>query len=71
MGTVVGKKNNTSRVSVSQINASHESLQGLDPDHILTPAYYIHSLMKHETKMEIRSKLVSDLSVRLRTMPIK
>lgn len=37
----------------------------------LTPLYYIHAITKRESKWEVRCKLVSDLSVRLRTMPIR
>ncbi|CEJ02837.1 Putative Proteophosphoglycan ppg4 [Rhizopus microsporus] len=36
-----------------------------------TPSYYINAITKRDSKWEIRCKLVSDLSVRLRTMPIK
>ncbi|KAI9243693.1 hypothetical protein BY458DRAFT_530433, partial [Sporodiniella umbellata] len=37
----------------------------------LTPSYYIRSIAKRDAKWTIRCKLVSDLSVRLRTMPIR
>ncbi|RCI04280.1 hypothetical protein CU098_004364, partial [Rhizopus stolonifer] len=37
----------------------------------LTPMYYIHAIAKRESKWQVRCKLVSDLSVRLRTMPIR
>lgn len=80
MGTVIGKKNTNNRNSISQsnkdtsspantVNESH--MYHHDTADLLTPAYYIKSLLKRESKLEIRSKLVSDLSVRLRTMPIK
>lgn len=81
MGTVVGKKNTNSKASTGSdnnstrtsppntINESH--LYGTDAEYVLTPAYYIKFLNKRDTKIETRSKLVSDLSVRLRTMPIK
>lgn len=83
MGTVVGKKNPNSRTSISgHSNNSSNSSQSSpnntineshiqNSEYLLTPAYYIDSLLKRESKLEVRSKLVSDLCVRLRTLPIR
>lgn len=83
MGTVVGKKNPNNRISITHNNSNNnvrtsppntinESyLRGMDSDYLLTPAYYIKSLLRRDAKMDVKSQLVSDLSVRLRTMPIK
>lgn len=83
MGTVVGKKNPNSRTSISthQQNASVNSNNAdtvkntteshTNAEYLLSPTYYINSLIQRESKLEVRSKLVSDLSVRLRTMPVR
>lgn len=80
MGTVVGKKapNNRTTASVHSNNNNNQQSNpnsiNSEPQHaeyMLTPAYYIKSLHKRESKLETRSKLVSDLSVRLRTLPIR
>lgn len=80
MGTVVGKKtpNNRNGTFVnSNSNNNQQSIpnsvsnESQHAEYMLTPAYYIKSLQKRESKLETRSKLVSDLSVRLRTLPIK
>jgi hypothetical protein len=83
MGTVVGKKNPNNRTSISthQNNSNNSNSAEFatgntieshpNPDYILSPLYYIKSLLKRDSKLEVRSKLVSDLSVRLRTMPIR
>ncbi|GAN04863.1 hypothetical protein MAM1_0075c04328 [Mucor ambiguus] len=82
MGTVIGKKNPNSRTSItphhttSSGNGSSNTMTGAmsdnhTSDYLLTPMYYIDTLQKRDAKLEVRSKLVSDLSVRLRTMPVR
>lgn len=80
MGTVIGKKNPNSRTSISAHNGNgngnSNTVSGTisdnhSNDYLLTPIYYIDTLHKREAKIEVRSKLVSDLSVRLRTMPVR
>lgn len=73
MGTVVGKKSPNNRISItSPPNTINESyLNTVDSDYLLTPAYYINAVLRRDAKSDLRSKLVSDLAVRLRTMPIK
>lgn len=77
MGTVIGKKNPNTRTPVSSHHTTNNSsgddaiIENNHSENILTPSYYIKSLLKRDTKLELRSKLVSDLSVRLRTMPIR
>ena len=72
MGTAVGKK--TSGSSSNQQPSANNTLNEShmqNSEYLLTPAYYIKTLLKRDSKLEVRSKLVSDLSVRLRTLPIK
>lgn len=82
MGTVIGKKNPNSRTSITPHHASNNSngssntatgtmSESHASDYLLTPMYYIDTLQKRDAKLEVRSKLVSDLSVRLRTMPVR
>lgn len=80
MGTVVGKKTpnnrngtfvNSNSTNNQQSIPNNTSNDSQHAEYMLTPAYYIKSLQKRESKLETRSKLVSDLSVRLRTLPIK
>lgn len=79
MGTVIGNKKNVHRISIptntttlaSNTTTTTNNESTVDSDYLLTPAYYIHALLQRDSKNDVRSKLVSDLSVRLRTMPIK
>lgn len=82
MGTVIGKKNPNSRTSIAPHHANSSGSgsssvatgtmsENHASDYLLTPMYYIDTLQKRDAKLEVRSKLVSDLSVRLRTMPVR
>jgi hypothetical protein len=80
MGSVIGtRKSSTSNLgSIANRNRSSSILGNnsnstveLNTTDQLVPTYYIKSLSKHDTKQEVRCKLVSDLAVRLRTMPVE
>ncbi|KAI8997464.1 hypothetical protein BDB01DRAFT_857818 [Pilobolus umbonatus] len=68
MGTVVKRKS---------VSGSHGSIidfhnnQFLSNEQLLSPEYYIRMLPQRNTKLDVRCKLISDLSVRLRTMPVR
>ncbi|OBZ83397.1 Cytokinesis protein sepA, partial [Choanephora cucurbitarum] len=76
IGTVAGRKSSNSYSSASiypnDSISSAGTIRSIASDsEILSPIYYIQSLVNKNNKTDRLSKLVTDLSVRLRTMPLR